>query len=152
MRLATTLVQQRNDTDCAVCAVAMALDLPYDRVMAAAMAAKCYSRENGTSAVYKVLEKLGLSYTFLQGKPIGDFTTRMRDYALSNDIFRDMVWGRPAIITAKSINGAFSHAVWYDGEKVYDPSARQVHTSLWTMEIEDTILFAPGFRSSVEKV
>lgn len=147
-----TWIDQRNGSDCAICCIAMALDVSYERVMEVAVAAKAYDVEIGTTNMRAILTGLGLGLTFNNGRPTGDFVQRDRPYALSSEYFRDGLWGRPAIITLRSLNMDGYHAVFYDGEMVYDPSPHNRYTDFWAMEgLTDSVIFAPNFRDKVKR-
>jgi hypothetical protein len=143
------LIYQRDTSDCAIAAIAMATGFTYEEVLHAA--ADDYTPGKGTFGSYKVLERLGFRYSFKNGRPVGDIVSRHKDYSLAPECFRDMAWGRPALFSVPSLNiPDGTHMVYYDGYEVYDPNppSRKRYTNFDELMPTNVILFRPNLPRS----
>jgi hypothetical protein len=130
------LIRQRTRTDCAICAIAMALGLAYEEVMERALSLKdAYDPEQGMRAEYSVIESFGL-------QQMRDFRVMYRG-VLSTEFFRHFSWGRRAILAVPSLNteGKF-HSVYWNGEQVLDPCDLKTYTEWKQLHPDELILFA----------
>lgn len=141
----TALIEQRGGSDCVIAAIAMALGRPYEDVLEAA--ADEFDPAKGCRNEQKVLERLGLRYTFENGEPVGDIVCRRKDWCLSPDFYRAMIWGRPALVTVPSLNiPGGHHMVFYDGHQVPDPNppTKKRYTEFSQLEPTNVVLFRNG--------
>jgi hypothetical protein len=122
----------------------MAVGKPYDEVLAAAEG--IYVPGEGTRSAYKVLENLGYSYEFKNGKPVGDIMCKSRIYGITGELYRDFCWGRPCLLTVPSLNIVDGHhMVYYDGHEVYDPNPpeKKRYTEFNDLLPSEVIFFRP---------
>lgn len=117
------LVTQRTPNDCVIATIAMATGRPYDEVLRVGIECGAYVEGKGTRGDSKILEALGLSHEFENGRPVGDIVCKHRPHCLSAEFFRDLAWGRRAIFTVPSLNIEDGHhSVYWDGREVFDPN------------------------------
>jgi hypothetical protein len=135
----TELVIQRTTHDCSPCCLAMALELPYDQIIS--LAGKDFDPEKGMWSVQGVLERAGLSHAYENGHPVGDFVQRHRGYEISAAYFRDLAWGRRALLSVPSLNFGGHHMVFFDGRKVWDPSPLKTYTDFSQLLPDELVLF-----------
>lgn len=122
-------IKQRTEMDCGICCVAMALGLPYERVIAAAdekfqetMAQ--HGIEDGM--LHELLARLGLQLD-------RDYCGRYLSMHYGSIAFtRNMLWGRRAIVEVKSKNIRYGedsglHFVYWDGAALHDPSNKTTY-------------------------
>ncbi len=140
------LIKQRNASDCAICCIAMATGKAYEEVLEAA--GEDFDPERGLRSEHAVLTRLGLSYGFEKGEPVGDFVSYHRGL-LSAEFFRNFAWGRGALVTVPSLNiqGGW-HMVFWDGHHVLDPSEGKTYSEFGQLMPDELVLFrerpAPG--------
>ncbi len=129
------MINQRTEMDCGICCVAMALALPYERVIAAADEEfrETMATNGITDAMlHQLLSGLGLEMN-------RDYAARYLSLNYGSVAFtRNMLWGRRAIIEVKSKNFRYGadcglHFVFWDGEQLLDPSNKATYE--WT-EVE----------------
>jgi hypothetical protein len=121
----TILIEQRLATDCMIACIAMALTLPYEEVYEAAIKSEAYDPDSGEGirSEDKILTELGLFKSPNYKEDASDFREQHKDWAIAPEFFRHKFWGRPAIFSVPSLNKVGgSHAVYYDGYKLYDPN------------------------------
>lgn len=136
----TVLIQQRTPSDCGVCCLAMVTGRPYEDVLAAI--GDAFDPVRGLGDEGRALDRLGFSNAFLDGYPVGDFTRLHRGYAVSPEFFRDMAWGRRALLSVPSLNkeGGW-HMVYFDGRELFDPSTRTTYQRFRDLRPEELVLF-----------
>ncbi len=140
MAAETALVEQREKSDCAICCIAMATGLSYEEVMAAA--GDAYQPGKGTNREYEILQRLGYKYTFERGEPVGDIVARHRDWCISPEFFRSMLWGRRALVSVPSVNFAGGHhMVYWDGRRIWDPSRLKRYETVDQLLPDGIVLF-----------
>lgn len=129
------LIQQRTRHDCAICTIAMALDRPYDEVMAAALKVKAFDPVKGMRAEYRVLEEFGL-------EQMVDFRLMHRG-VLAPEFFLHFAWARRAILVVPSLNtpDAF-HSVYWDGGSLLDPCDLKTYGEWKQLRPDEIILFS----------
>jgi hypothetical protein len=137
------LVMQRTQSDCGVCCLAMVTGRPYEDVLAAI--GDAYDLEKGLGNEQEALRRLGYAGAYRHGQPMGDFVCLHRGYAISPDFFRDMAWGRRALLSVPSLNkpGGW-HMVYYDGVRVLDPSQRRTYEQFTDLKPDELVLFREG--------
>jgi hypothetical protein len=134
------LIQQRTAHDCAVCCLAMALGRVYETTLIEV--GDTFDPERGMRYVTKALERLGLSYTFDNGEPTGDFVNMYRGHIMSPQFFRSLAWGRRALMSVPSLNfPGESHMVYWNGDRLLDPSALKVYERWDQLLPEELTLF-----------
>lgn len=141
----TNLVEQRGPSDCVIAAIAMAVGRTYEDVLQAA--GDEFDPERGCRNDQAVLARLGLRYTFKNGEPDGDIVCRRKEYCISPDFYRGMIWGRRALVTVPSLNIAGGHhMVFYDGHQVFDPNppTKKRYTDFAQLQPTDVVLFRNG--------
>lgn len=103
-RLTEKLIEQRGKSDCVICCVAMAVGRTYDEVSALTNMGDFGLSH---SAEFWLLRRFGWTPIRLFG-------------------FRPMY---PSIVTVASLNlPGRLHAVWWDGDRLFDPSPMEKHT------------------------
>ncbi|WP_409188467.1 hypothetical protein [Bradyrhizobium sp. RDM4] len=129
------LIRQREKSDCAICTIAMALARTYEEVLDAALAAKAYEPGVGTRAEYAIIERFGL-------KQMVDFRALHRG-VLAPEFFRQLSWGRRAILAVPSLNivGSF-HSVFWTGSELRDPCTLQTYNRWADLRPDELVLFA----------
>lgn len=107
-------IQQRMPADCAVAALAMFLEKPYEHI-----AELCSGAE---------LVRLGLSWT-RENFILGLFDVEADVYAASL-----IDWSQPAILSVPTLNEAEggSHSIYWDGNRVWDPQMGREGKSSYT--------------------
>jgi hypothetical protein len=136
----TILIKQRTPTDCGVCSLAMATGRTYEDVLGAV--GDCYDAARGMRYMGSALERLGFSYAFQNGEPVGDIVVMQREWSLSPKLYRRMIWGRRALVSVPSLNNEGGwHLIYFDGEAVFDPSPLKTYTAFEQLEPEEIVLF-----------
>jgi hypothetical protein len=127
------MIRQRTRHDCAICTIAMALNKPYDDVMAAALEARAFKPDEGTRAEYRIIEQFGL-------KQLIDFRTLHRG-PLAPEYFLHFSWGRRAIMAVPSLNteGSF-HSVYWNGAELFDPCTLKTYSEWKQLRPDEIIL------------
>lgn len=97
----TTFVQQRMPADCAVACLAMFLDRSYEDIAKHCSGAELVSFGVGIHRDRQICSYFRADIEFL-------------DPSLLD-------WSRPAILTVPSLNDTGTHAVYWDGHRVWDP-------------------------------
>lgn len=121
------LVKQKTLCDCGLAAIAMAVGKDYDELWTAEDTASLDGK--GMEDMDTWLEKAGL-------KRGVDFK-QVRIWGADQDMVKGMLWRRRALLSVKSLNNeSGNHAVYWDGEKLYDPATRQTFTYLNTLMID----------------
>ena len=130
----TKLIKQHTGSDCVLACIAMAfgrsdvLDVftqeDIDRVVA----------KNGTH-VDTELEKQGLVADV-------DFIDRSVYSGTDQDTVKALLWGRRAILSVMSLNiNNGQHAIYWDGEQIYDPSTLRTFEHLSTVLLKGYTIF-----------
>lgn len=128
------MIKQRLPTDCAICTIAMALGKQYDEVMAAAVARGAFDPAEGVRREYHIIEQFGL-------KMMTDFRVLHR-MQLAPEYFRDLAWGRPAILAVPSLNiDGGSHSVYWSGTDLFDPCTLKTYSGWNELRPDEIILF-----------
>lgn len=115
-------MKQRNDNDCAVCCLAMLLNVGYDKL---AEHQPGFMRQiNGRGASLDDID------TVLQSYGHQHSVTYKRLYVadLDSTTVKKMLTLRPAIIVAPSLNNNGLHMVYWDGHMLHDPSPKKQYT------------------------
>lgn len=135
------LISQRGKHDCAICAIAMATGLPYERVLEEGLATGGYRPDVGTQREWEILERLGYDQAAHSDGPGGAFVHVDRGI-LSPDYFRLLAWGRRALVAVPSLNTAGSHhLVFFDGGQVWDPHPGVTYQRFEQLLPDEMILF-----------
>ena len=128
------MIKQRNDTDCALAAIAMIAGVDYDDLWL-------------SEFVEKVVKAKGCGPELTdEALAIAGFTNREHyiscyTWGLSSD-HRRLLWGRKAILSVPSLNYERGyHAVAWDGFRVFDPSPKQVYQWLEQLQITNAVIF-----------
>lgn len=130
----TTLIQQLSDHDCALASIAMALGFerwsdcwgPDDLERAI--------KENGVGDVSPWLERFGL-YNRRQVR-------RVHIHEGYQDPIKALLWKRRALVSVHSLNNDDGrHMIYWDGERVWDPSTKRTYLHLSSAIISQVILF-----------
>lgn len=112
----STLIVQREDDDCTICAIAMATGLSYETVMGAAAKSNGgyrYQGRPGTMSPRGVLMDLGFE---AKRVPLAGIGSQLRC---------KLLWGRRAILSVPSLTGFQGHHdVYWDGRAIRDPSTK----------------------------
>jgi hypothetical protein len=105
------LINQKTNDQCVIASVAMATGLDYDYVLNVASISGAYTSSSGTHAS-SILNHLDVCY-----KNVYDHNHR-----ISNSFWREMLFGRRAILSVKSVNNeGGTHSIFWDGFKILDP-------------------------------
>lgn len=101
--------------------------LSYDEVRPVAIASDGFRPNRGTKCVGSILRELGYCWDNLVTTDTKPDTRPFRtlsfpEYYVSPEFSRDLLWGRPCMMSVPSLNtpGGW-HLLYYDGERVYDP-------------------------------
>jgi hypothetical protein len=128
------LIRQRLRNDCAVCTIAMALDLTYEEVMATAVKIGALE-DRGMRAEYSVIESFGL-------KQMIDFRIMHRGQ-LAPEYFLHFSWSRRAILAVPSLNIEDSfHSVYWSGTELFDPCTLKTYSKWDELRPDEIILIA----------
>lgn len=115
------VIQQRADDDCTICSIAMAIGLPYERVMEAAaqsVGGYRYQGKPGTMSPKGVLLDLGFD------------VVRVGVAAVQPATLKRLLWGRRAVLSVPSLNGFDGHHdVFWDGREIHDPTTKRAYTA-----------------------
>lgn len=135
----TELVRQRNTNDCLFACAAMALGMTYDEAEARAGAAfmnLLQSQGCNNAMENALLGALGLKVNV-------DYCMRtFNNHWTSVGFVKNMLWGRRAIVTVRSRNNRDgSHAVYWDGSKLFDPCTQDVYPSWDEVEPVEAVIF-----------
>jgi len=135
------LIRQRNQSDCAICCLAMHMatvfdlrevkDGPYGYVKN--KIGDAWNEKDGLTNLSAALTRLGhvIDGPFTGFKePTATIVTKEPD---DNDrAFLFLAWGRQALITLPSLNNPPGwHMVFYDGQRVFDPSTGEQTYKRW---------------------
>lgn len=135
----TQLIQQRAQSDCMLCCMAMAMGIEYDDLAnRLGPGFMTLIRQHGVTdeAEPVLLSTLGLQADI-------DY----RKYSLSPhwcsiQFARNILWGRRALICVRSMNNRDGwHSVYWDGEKLFDPSPKSTYSDLADVEPIEIIVF-----------
>jgi hypothetical protein len=136
------LIEQRTEVDCAICCIAMATGRPYEQVHAAGVETGAFDPDRGCRSEGPILRALGLTGQTEVGDPSGDFMTRRCPYAVPAEFFRELAWGRRALITTRSLNDeAALHVVFWDGSQLFDPSPKQRYERFADLKVQELTVF-----------
>jgi hypothetical protein len=114
------VIKQRLATDCGICSLAMLAGITYEEAIA--IAGNDFDPLQGMSFFSGSLKRLGLSSQYEKGVAVGDFVNLHRGI-LSPSFFRQLAWGRKALVSLPSLNYPEKHhMIYYDGRDVFDPS------------------------------
>jgi hypothetical protein len=133
------LVKQRTNTDCVICCLSMATGISYDSILQAIgpVYQKIVLRE-GVKEQHDhfILEALGY-------KMNEEYVRRTYSPHWGTLGFvKNCLWRRRAIINCLSMNQKdMTHAVYWDGEQLLDPSNKKTYKTLEEVEPIDFILF-----------
>lgn len=126
----TKLVTQKTGSDCVLAAIAMAVGKSYDEAWTA----------EDTDAV---TECRGINdYTpWMARQGLQEYVDYKQVWTHDNATLSAMLWGRRAILAVASLNidGGW-HAVYWDGERLYDPSNKNTFTYLHTCRVYRVVL------------
>lgn len=115
--------KQRTNKDCAICTLAMFLGVPYEEVK--------ITTEQMESILFGGMEReVEDAILLAHGYEVGKHYTRMHaaPWWATTGFVKNMLWGRRAIISVMSKNYRdATHAVYWDGEALYDPSTLLTH-------------------------
>lgn len=143
-------IKQRDRFDCMVCCVAMAIGRPYEDVLEAGLDTGAYDPEIGTGGIDVLLAHLGFTARTLNKHTEGDYSLRHKPAALDAGYWREFAWGRRAIFCVPSRNHAVgSHAIYWDGERLHDPSNGKTYTHWVDVLPDEIILFRETFSPAV---
>lgn len=122
-----TLIKQKTLYDCGLAAIAMAADKDYDTLWTAEDTASLEGK--GMENMDEWLEKAGLKRNI-------DFK-QVRIWDSNQEIVKGLLWGRRALLSVKSLNNeSGNHAIYWNGEKLFDPATRQTYTYLNSVIID----------------
>jgi hypothetical protein len=133
------LVKQRTDFDCSLAAMAMVLGKDYDEVWKPEDTLAVSGGEDG-----KGYFGVGDYAPWLMRLNLIKHVDWVERYtATSNQkLVKDMIKWRRALLSVNSLNNeAGLHAVYWDGDKLYDPSNKNCYAYLSTVTINSLILF-----------
>lgn len=123
-----TLVEQRTDTDCGVCCLAMALRMPYEVVLGNMPKEHLETLSDpkkgmSTEMYADLFAALGLRIE-------EDYAVRSMGYQWGTYKYtKNLLWGRRAICAVRSKNSPDCyHFVYWDGKTLYDPSTKEKYT------------------------
>lgn len=130
----TELIRQRTTYDCAVCTIAMATGFSYEVVHYAGVLSGGFDPDKGCRSEQAVLEKLGVSPD--------TFKCYYREWCISPEFYREMTWGRRAIMAVPSLNkeGGF-HSVYWTGRELLDPCTQKTYTEWGQLLPAELVLF-----------
>jgi len=154
----TTYIEQRYRNDCAVAAIAMALDVDYDYLHKLVLDADIYKPDGPGGISFHdmlpLITKLGLVESNPYKGIHGDVTIKHKSFHISPEYFTSTLWGRPSVLSVPSLNQAGKrHAIFYDGDKLYDPSPRtKYQTFINELGVSEAIVFSHNYRAKVAQV
>lgn len=146
------LIRQRGPRDCGIAAIAMFTGRPYEEVLEAGLASGGYLKGGGTRSSGEILHQLGYHWENLvtDTKPN---TRRFRtvavmEYYQSPDFVRDILWGRPCLMSVPSLNkeGGY-HLIYYDGQRILDPQegrkGKKFYTDFKSLKPRSAVVWGP---------
>lgn len=120
----------------------MALNEDYQKVYDLGISTGSYEVDRGTHSVHEIIKELGLEYKYENGESVGDFITTHKSYPIEPAFYRNMAWGRRAILSVPSLNIENGvHAVYYDGHEIFDPSPKLTYTKFSDLKPSHIVLF-----------
>lgn len=100
----------------------MATGHTYEEVMEKGLATKAFHPEDGCSREYSILEALGLKQSV-------HFRV-MWHGVLDPNWFKDIAWGRRAIMSVPSLNKENGwHSIYWTGAEIVDPSGQKTYAA-----------------------
>lgn len=142
------LVEQRAESDCAICTISMATGLPYETTLQVGLDSEQYVVDYGTRDDAKILRLLGWYQDNMAGHSKvpsvyrGAFRSLYLPWGISPDLLRAWIWGRRAIIVVPSLNlEDGSHSIYYDGHHVLDPSRKNRYTEFDKLKPTNALVF-----------
>lgn len=131
------MIKQRNLKDCAICSLAMFLDLPYAEIKRDVIshhAMQSERRFTGTTdeTEMAILWKYGAKIKAYHQTELAMRTVRGKWVAVKPKRinFKKVIGKKRAIISVPSLNFKdFGHAIFWDGKKLYDPSNLKKYTA-----------------------
>lgn len=134
----TNIVKQKGASDCQIATIAMCLGVSYTAVKRK-IGKKTFDHiwKTGTSNTdfLEILKKFGLHSGV-------DFKNIPIYYPNDLTVIKELLWHRRAILSVASLNNHNgSHALYWDGTKIFDPSTRQTYTWLSSLIISRIVLF-----------
>lgn len=134
----TKLIQQRSFNDCAIPCIAMALGVTYDELaiqLPVEMLAGIHESGTKTETMIEMFGLMGLEVEnfrhFYYGPSWG--TVKWT---------KNLLWGRRSILSCHSLNHKDGkHYVYFNCEKLFDPSTRKTYKSFDDMEPIEIWLF-----------
>lgn len=142
LKTPTQMVKQRAVNDCYLCCMCMLLGITYEEItQRLGSEFVAHVQQNGTYGDYveQMYASLGLQYG-LDYYKVYKHDVKL-PYGASSEFARTILWGRRALIQAKSLNqeGKF-HLVYWDGFDLFDPTNLQAYS--WdTLEPMNIIVF-----------
>lgn len=131
--MASATIKQRTARDCFLCCAAMLAGISYDelvRKVSEETIKRIQERGTYSDDIYEVFKKLGLQWGFHYTTISHPNDKESADY-VSPSAARRLLWGRKAMIQAKSITGKFEgefHMLYWDGRNLHDPGNDAVYT------------------------
>jgi hypothetical protein len=128
----TNYVPQLTPHDCAICCLAMLTDHSYERTLE--LVGDTFDSKRGMRMEQEALERLGFKGEYDNGNPVGDFVA-LYVGIMSPKFFRNMAWGRRALLSVPSLNfeGGW-HMVYSNGHQLFGPSQMKQY-----MKFEDLL-------------
>ena len=128
----------------------MATGIPYEKALKLVTGTHTYAHDKGMYDTERCLELVGLIRKRVPVKAVKgayklvdvDFKSYRKPREISEEYFRDMLWGRRALLSVPSLNyeGGF-HMIYWHYDKVYDPSTKKVYTSFDQLRPREIIVF-----------
>lgn len=133
------LVKQHSGKDCVFCCVCMHIGITYEegeRKLGSAFMSLLHSEGCTQSMEHVILKEMG----FDKDK---DYKVFVHSPHWSSVAFtRNILWGRPALVTVRSKNNEDGkHMIYWTGEYVMDPSTKKIYDSWDEVEVLEMVVF-----------
>lgn len=144
----TELIKQRTPHDCAVACMAMLQGWTWECTNEVVGHLVEYEKHpRGMRHEQEAIRLLGYESKYDNGHAVGDVIFTHRPYGIAPEYYRDMAWGRRALLTVPSLNIPNGHhMVYYDGHQLYDPSTKLTYSSFTQLMPSEIIVFREGAR------
>lgn len=133
----TTLITQVSSSDCALASMAMAAGHTHLFQVWTQEDVDTLVKNRGMSDEEPYMKRLGWNRR-IHYRTVYTYGERMDNY-------KTMLWLRPALLSVHSLNiDGSNHMVYWDGEKVWDPSPKRTYEFLHSMIIDKIIVLNPS--------
>jgi len=130
------IVKQRYNSDCYLACLAMAASKPYEELFSKEF---CNKIEEAKICSGSNLEEAILLAGFIKDETISSIYI---SWGNAPGLIKNLLWGRKAILQVPSLNKkGGSHAIFWTGSEIIDPSNKQTYFWLETVILEYVWIF-----------